>query len=174
VVAVVVVVAIVVVVAAVVVISAGLDLIAMLVGVALGVMFVPVVAHVAADALCFASAAANLVLIEVGAAKLFSKACSVSAAPCCRKMINERVAQHPSPPSPLSAITPLLQTSPSSNLPLLQTSPSSNLPLLQPPPPPTSPSSNPPSSNLPDSYTFGIHGSKLVCGIAPGRSRIER
>ncbi len=135
-VAVVVVVAIVVVVAAVVVISAGLDLIAMLVGVALGVMFVPVVAHVAADALCFASAAANLVLIEVGAAKLFSKACSVSAAPCCRKMINERVAQHPSPPSPLSAITP--------------------------------------SSNLPDSYTFGIHGSKLVCGIAPGRSRIER
>ena len=157
-VAVVVVVAIVVVVAAVVVISAGLDLIAMLVGVALGVMFVPVVAHVAADALCFASAAANLVLIEVGAAKLFSKACSVSAAPRCRKMINERVAQHPSPPSPLSAITPLLQTSPSSNLPL-----------LQPPPPPTSP-----SSNLPDSYTFGIHGSKLVCGIAPGRSRIER
>ena len=138
-VAVVVVVAIVVVVAAVVVISAGLDLIAMLVGVALGVMFVPVVAHVAADALCFASAAANLVLIEVGAAKLFSKACSVSAAPRCRKMINERVAQHPSPPSPLSAITPLLQTSPSSNLPLLQTSPSSNLPLLQPPPPPTSP-----------------------------------
>ena len=99
-VAVVVVVAIVVVVAAVVVISAGLDLIAMLVGVALGVMFVPVVAHVAADALCFASAAANLVLIEVGAAKLFSKACSVSAAPRCRKMINERVAQHPSPPSP--------------------------------------------------------------------------
>jgi len=54
------------------VISAGLDLIAMLVGVVLGVMFLPVVALVAADVACFASAAANLVLIEVDAANLFS------------------------------------------------------------------------------------------------------
>jgi hypothetical protein len=58
------------------VISAGLDLIAMLVGVVLSVMFVPV----AADVACFASAAANLVLIEVDAANLFRNPCSVSAA----------------------------------------------------------------------------------------------
>jgi hypothetical protein len=51
-------------------------------------------AHAAADALCFASAAAKrLFVIEVGAAKLFSKACSVSAAPRGRVMINEPVAQ---------------------------------------------------------------------------------
>lgn len=49
------------------VISAGLDLITMLVGV---------------------------VVIEVGAAKLFSNPCSVSAAPRRRKVINELVAQH--------------------------------------------------------------------------------
>lgn len=57
------------------VISAGLDLITMLVGV---------------------------VVIEVGAAKLFSNPCSVSAAPRRRKVINELVAQHallqPRPP----------------------------------------------------------------------------
>jgi hypothetical protein len=71
------------------VISAGLDLIAMLVGVVLSVMFVPV----AADVACFASAAADLVLIEVDAANLFSNPCSVSVAARSRKMINELVAQ---------------------------------------------------------------------------------
>ncbi len=114
------------------VISAGLDLITVLVG---------------------------FVVIEVGAAKLFSNPCSVSASPRCRKMINERVAQHallqpPPPPTTPSSNHPLLQpppppTTPSSNHPLLQpppppTTPSSNHPLLQPPPPPTTPSSNHP------------------------------
>jgi hypothetical protein len=80
------------------VISAGLDLIAMLVGVVLGVMFLPVVALVAADVACFASAAANLVLIEVDAANLFSNPCSVSVASRDRVTINERVAQQQPPP----------------------------------------------------------------------------
>jgi len=92
------------------VISAGLDLIAMLVGVVLGVMFVPVVALVAADVACFASAAANLVLIEVDAANLFSNPCSVSVAGRSRKMINELVAQHallqPRPPPTTPTLTP--------------------------------------------------------------------
>ena len=65
------------------VISAGLDLITMLVGV---------------------------VVIEVGAAKLFSNPCSVSAAPRRRKVINELVAQHallqPRPPPTTTALTP--------------------------------------------------------------------
>ena len=51
-------------------------------------------AHAVGDALCFASAAANLVLIEVDAAKLSSNPCSVSASARVQKKINERVAQH--------------------------------------------------------------------------------
>jgi hypothetical protein len=82
----------------------------MLVGVVLGVMFVPVVALVAADVACFASAAANLVLIEVDAANLFSNPCSVSVAGRSRKMINELVAQHallqPRPPPTTPTLTP--------------------------------------------------------------------
>ena len=94
------------------VISAGLDLITVLVG---------------------------FVVIEVGAAKLFSNSCSVFAAPRGQKVINELVAQHP------SSNHALLQPRPP------PTTPSSNHALLQPPPPPTTPSSN----HAPDSYANG-------------------
>jgi hypothetical protein len=53
-------------------------------------------AHAVADALCFASAGANrLVLIEGGAAKVFNKPCSSSAAAHGRTMVNELGAQQP-------------------------------------------------------------------------------
>ena len=65
-----------------------------------------VVAHVAADALCSASAAAKcFVVIEVDAVNLSSNPCSVFAAPRCRKMINELARSlHETPYSAVSYV----------------------------------------------------------------------
>ena len=72
-------------------------------------------AHAVADTPCRASAAADLVFIEVAAA-IVRKACSVSTAPHDQKMMNELVAQHPS--SNHALFTPS-SNHPSSNPPTL-------------------------------------------------------